>query len=144
MPPRRVARPPARMARVRFTVVLHGDLTLGSRSVLCRAVLSTSGEQAMNMPLPERVTRARVAVAVAAPQGLKPSLIPFDVIQAYEREVATAEREAEQAIKAASVSAPLRKPSPDETESVESIAYVSQGPADPEVAALALSQVPQF
>lgn len=103
----------------------------------------------MNQPassaprLPERLSRARIAVpVVATPPVLKPSLIPFDVIQDYEREVAQAEREAADALKAASVAAPLKRS--EEAESVESVAFVTQGPADPEVAVLALSQVPQF
>src|ERR1043165_467422 len=96
----------------------------------------------MNQPLPERAVRARVAVPVAAPPVLKPSLIPFDVMQAYEREVQQAAHEEQEALKAASVAAPLRQAK--EVESVESVAYVTQGPADPEVAILALSQVPQF
>lgn len=94
--------------------------------------------------LPERTSRARVAIPVpAAPPVLKPSLIPFDVIQDYERELARVEHEEAEALKAAAVAAPLKKRS-DEAESVESVAYVTQGPADPEVAVLALSQVPQF
>jgi CRP-like cAMP-binding protein len=97
----------------------------------------------MSQPLPERASRARVAVpVVATPPVLKPSLIPFDVIQDYERELAIAEREAAEAAKRAAVAAPLKNAA--EAESVESIAYVTQGPADPEVAMLALSQVPQF
>ncbi len=94
-------------------------------------------------PLPPRASRVRVAVPVPAkPPVLTPSLIPFDVIQDYEREVAQAEREAAEAIKAAAVATPLQRG--EETESVESVAYVTQGPADPEVAVLALSNVPQF
>lgn len=98
----------------------------------------------MNHSLPERAVRARVAVPVVAkPPVLKPSLIPFDVIQDYEREVAIAEREAADALKRAAVAAPLQKAT-EETASAEAVAYVTQGPADPEVAVLALSQVPQF
>ncbi|MBK7859476.1 MAG: cyclic nucleotide-binding domain-containing protein [Archangiaceae bacterium] len=106
--------------------------------------MSTSGEQAMNQqPLPERTSRSRIAVpVVATPPVLRPSLIPFDVMQAYETELAQAERDEAEAVKRASVAAPLRAPL--EAESVESVAYVTQGPADPEVAMLALSQVPQF
>jgi CRP-like cAMP-binding protein len=93
--------------------------------------------------LPERTSRERVAVpAPSAPPVLKPSLIPFDVLQAYELEVAQAEREEAEALKRASVSAPLQ--AAPEAESIESFAYVTQGPADPEVAVVALAQVPQF
>src|SRR5262245_32928362 len=98
----------------------------------------------MNQSLPEIAPRTRIAVPVSkpAPPVLKPSLIPFAVMQDYEREVATAEREEAEAQKVAAVAAPLKKA--EEAESVESVAYVTQGPADPEVALVALSQVPQF
>jgi CRP-like cAMP-binding protein len=96
----------------------------------------------MNPPLPEIASRNRVAVPVpASPPVLKPSLIPFDVIQAYEREVAQAARDEAEAQKVASVAAPIAS---EEVPSVESVAFVTQGPADPEVAMLALAQVPQF
>ncbi len=97
----------------------------------------------MPQSLPEMTSRARVAVPVSAapPPVLKPSLIPFDVIQAYEREVAQAARDEAEAVKHASVLTPIAT---EDAASVESIAYVTQGPADPEVATLALSQVPQF
>ena len=43
--------------------------------------------------LPPRASRPRIA-APLAPPVLLPSLIPFDVLQAYEREVDTADRAA--------------------------------------------------
>src|SRR4051812_5829594 len=107
-----------------------------------RGALPTSSEADMN-PLPELASRNRVAVPVpASPPVLKPSLIPFDVIQAYEREVAQAARDEAEAQKVALVAAPI--PTTNDAPSVESVAFVTQGPADPEVAMLALGQVPQF
>lgn len=97
----------------------------------------------MNPPLPELASRTRVAVPVpASPPVLKPSLIPFDIVQAYEREVAQAARDEAEAQKVASVAAPI--PSTEDAPSVESVAFVTQGPADPEVAMVALGHVPQF
>src|SRR5438105_7382106 len=46
---------------------------------------------------PRNTNRPRVAVPLASPPVLTPSLIPFDVLQAYEREVAQVARANEEA-----------------------------------------------
>jgi CRP-like cAMP-binding protein len=92
--------------------------------------------------LPPRSSRPRVAVPIAPPM-LIPSLIPFDVMQAYEKEVEHAAR--------------LDEPEDDIINSADDlgvedvmshensgVGFVAESPADPETAIAALAQVTQF
>lgn len=92
--------------------------------------------------LPPRSSRPRIAVPIPPPV-LMPSLIPFDVMQAYEKEVAHAEH--------------MLAPEDDIINSADElgvedvmsgqdsgVGFIAQSPADPEAAVEVLSQVAQF
>jgi CRP-like cAMP-binding protein len=88
--------------------------------------------------LPTRSLANRVAVPVAPPV-LTPSLIPWDVLQAYEAEVKQVESES-----ARSATNPIAPSAVEPAPSVENVGFLSETPADPAVAQLALSQVRLF
>ncbi len=109
------------------------NLTLSRRSVHWLAIVGRTAMPEQFPQLPPRSSRPRIAVPIAPPV-LHPSLIPFDVMQAYEREVA-AER--------------LDLPEDEHINTadelgVEDAAALPQTPADSQTAIDALSQVPQF
>jgi len=96
--------------------------------------------------LPPRSTnRPRVAVPVSSPPVLTPSLIPFDVMQAYEREVAQVARANEEAELILSDEVlSLDDEESDAKEKSSEVGFLSEAPADPEVGLMALNQVKQF
>ncbi len=83
-------------------------------------------------PLAPRELRTRVAVPLAPPV-LKPSLIPYDVLQALEREAREPKGDAYEG-------EPTTAPQPVG----DDVALLSTSAADPEVAIFALSQVAMF
>jgi CRP-like cAMP-binding protein len=95
--------------------------------------------------LPPRSSRPRIAVPIAPPV-LHPSLIPFDVLQAYEREVESTQRTADQDEDRVMGADELGVEDVHEgnTTGNSDIGYVAESPADPNVAIQALSQVTQF
>ncbi len=94
--------------------------------------------------LPPRSNRPRVAVPVDPPV-LTPSLIPFDVMQAYEREVAQVARANEEAELILSDEVMSLEDSESDAEAASAeVGFLSFAPADPLVALLALDQVKQF
>ncbi len=93
--------------------------------------------------LPPRSNRPRVAVPVDPPV-LSPSLIPFDVMQAYEREAAQLARAAEEAEIVLSAEVISLDDESDAQEHPSEVGFLSEVPADPEVALMALNQVKQF
>lgn len=90
--------------------------------------------------VPTRRLTNRVAIPVSPPV-LTPSLIPWDVLQAYEAEVKQVESES-----ARSATNPMlpREAAAELAPSVENVGFISESPADPSVAQLALSQVRLF
>lgn len=104
--------------------------------------------------LPPRTTnRSRVAVPLASPPVLTPSLIPFDVLQAYEREVAQVARANEEAelilsdevlsVESELTGEILLGDESDKEKSSE-VGIVTERPADRRTALDALDHVTQF
>ena len=92
--------------------------------------------------LPPRSSRPRIAVPIAPPV-LHPSLIPFDVLQAYEREATEREELDDDRVMAADE---LGVEDVSETSNTgnSGVGFIAESPADPEVAIEALFAVEQF
>ncbi len=93
--------------------------------------------------LPPRSSRPRIAVPIAPPV-LTPSLIPFDVMQAYEKEVSHTKAVAEEDVinNADDLGVEDVEDAPSQQNSA--VGFVAESPANREEAIEALSQVTQF
>ena len=113
----------------------------GQIRILRARVISAPQPPPRPKPSTERYPPHRVAVPIPPPV-LTPSLIPFDVLQAYEREVAAAEREAKD-LKRTAVAIVPERPT-DEIPEVEHVGVITEGEADLETASRALQNVHLF